>query len=67
MDPALVRRVHEIMSGALWESGTRVPMKNLFDFLEGASSLESAEHDITTGFVFVLDASAGTSLWLQRH
>ena len=50
MDPALVRRDHEIMSGALRFSGTRVPVKNLFDYLEGTSSLESAEHDTITGF-----------------
>ena len=50
MDPALVRRDHEIMSGALRFSGTRVPVKNLFDYLEGTSSLESSEHDITNGF-----------------
>ena len=29
----------EIMSGALCFKGTRVPVKNLFDYLEGCSSL----------------------------
>ena len=28
------------MSGALCFSGTRVPVKNLFDYLEGSSSIE---------------------------
>jgi len=40
MDPALVRLDPEIMSGALCFLGTRVPVKNLFDYLEGSSSLE---------------------------
>lgn len=37
----LVSRDPEIMSGALCFSGTRVPVKNLFDYLEGNSSLEN--------------------------
>ena len=40
MDTLLVSRDPEIMSGALCFTGTRVPVKNLFDYLEGASSLE---------------------------
>jgi uncharacterized protein (DUF433 family) len=40
MDPFLVKRDPEIMSGALCFAGTRVPVKNLFDYLEGSSSLE---------------------------
>jgi uncharacterized protein (DUF433 family) len=40
MDTALVSRNPEIMSGALCFAGTRVLVKNLFDYLEGASSLE---------------------------
>jgi uncharacterized protein (DUF433 family) len=40
MDASLVSRDPEIMSGALCFTGTRVPVKNLFDYLEGASSLE---------------------------
>ena len=39
MDSALVKRDPEIMSEALCFSGTRVPVKNLFDCLEGSSSL----------------------------
>ena len=40
MDKSLVSRNPEIMSGALCFTGTRVPVQNLFDYLEGSSSLE---------------------------
>jgi uncharacterized protein (DUF433 family) len=40
MDSSLVKRDPEIMSGALCFAGTRVPVKALFDYLEGTSSLE---------------------------
>jgi len=30
----------EVMSGALCFTGTRVPVQNLFDYLEGPSSLD---------------------------
>ena len=40
MDASLVSRDPDIMSGALCFTGTRVPVKNLFDYLEGGSSLE---------------------------
>jgi uncharacterized protein (DUF433 family) len=41
MQPSsLVQRDPEIMSGALCFTGTRVPVPNLFDYLEGSSSLE---------------------------
>lgn len=39
MDKFLVSSNPEIMSGALCFSGTRVPVKSLFDYLEGTSSL----------------------------
>ena len=45
MDASLVSRDPEIMSGALCFTGTRVPVKNLFDYLEGASSLEEFLED----------------------
>ena len=45
MDASLVTRDPEIMSGALCFSGTRVPVKNLFDCLEGSSSLEDFLED----------------------
>ena len=45
MDSAYVRREPEIMSEALCFTGTRVPVKYLFDYLEGASSLEEFLED----------------------
>jgi uncharacterized protein (DUF433 family) len=48
MDSALVRRDPDIMSGALCFSGTRVPVKNLFDYLEGSSSLDEFLEDFPT-------------------
>ncbi len=36
----LLERDPEVMSGALCFAGTRVPIKNLFDYLEGSSSLD---------------------------
>ena len=45
MDESLVKRDPEIMSGALCFTGTRVPVKNLFDYLEGTSSLEEFLED----------------------
>ena len=48
MGSALVKRDPEIMSGALCFTGTRVPVKNLFDYLEGSSSLEDFLEDFPT-------------------
>lgn len=45
MDSFLVKRDPEIMSGALCFTGTRVPVKTLFDYLEGTSSLEDFLED----------------------
>ena len=45
MDSSLVSRDPEIMSGALCFTGTRVPVQNLFDYLEGDSSLEEFLED----------------------
>jgi uncharacterized protein (DUF433 family) len=45
MDQSLVSRDREIMSGALCFTGTRVPVKNLFDYLEGGSSLAAFLED----------------------
>lgn len=39
MEGIYVSRDSEIMSGALCFKGTRVPVQNLFDYLEGTSSL----------------------------
>ena len=43
MDDLLVSRDPEVMSGELCFKGTRVPVKNLFDYLEGSSS--RSQHD----------------------
>lgn len=45
MDAFLVKRDPEIMSGAPCFTGTRVPLKNLFDYLEASSSLEEFLED----------------------
>jgi uncharacterized protein (DUF433 family) len=45
MKDLLVLSDPEIMSGALCFAGTRVPVKNLFDYLEGTSSLEDFLED----------------------
>jgi uncharacterized protein (DUF433 family) len=45
MDSPLVKSDPEIMSGALCFAGTRVPVKNLFDYLEGSTSLEEFLED----------------------
>lgn len=45
MQSSLVSRDPEIMSGALVFTGTRVPVKNLFDYLEGSSTLEDFLED----------------------
>ena len=45
MDAILVSRDPEIMSGALCFTGTRVPVKNLFDYLERGSAIEEFLED----------------------
>ena len=45
MDTTLVSRDPDIMSGALCFRGTRVPVKSLFEYLEGTSSLEEFLED----------------------
>jgi len=40
MNALPVSRDPEVMSGALCFTGTRVPVKNLFDYFESGSSLE---------------------------
>ncbi|MFO1287666.1 MAG: DUF433 domain-containing protein [Rubrivivax sp.] len=63
MDKPLVSRHPGIMSGALCFAGTRVPVKNLFDYLEGSSSLEQFLDDFPTvsreQAVAVLEAARG--------
>ena len=45
MEITLISRDPEIMSGAPCFAGTRVLVKNLFDYLEGASSLDDFLED----------------------
>jgi uncharacterized protein (DUF433 family) len=45
MGTSLVTRSPEIMSGDFCFAGTRVPVKNLFDYLEGSSSLDDFLQD----------------------
>ena len=45
MDTSLVSRDPEVMSGAPCFTGTRVLVKNLFDYIEGASSLDDFLED----------------------
>ena len=45
MNTTLVSCDPDIMSGALCFKGTRVPVQNLFDCLEGTSSLEDFLED----------------------
>lgn len=61
METLLVVRDPEIMSGALCFAGTRVLVKNLFDYLEGSASLEDFLEDFPAvtreAAVAVLDAT----------
>jgi len=45
MDQILISRDPEVMSGELCFTGTRVPVRNLFDYLEGSSTLEDFLED----------------------
>ena len=45
MEADYISRDPEIMSGAVCFRGTRVPVQNLFDYLEGSSSLEDFLED----------------------
>lgn len=48
MEAQYLSRDPEIMSGALCFKGTRVPVQNLFDYLEGSSSMEEFLEDFPT-------------------
>ena len=45
METDYISRDPETMSGALCFKGTRVPVQNLFDYLEGSCSLEEFLED----------------------
>jgi len=58
----MVCRDPKIMSGALCFTGTRVPVQNLFDYLEGSSSLD----DFLTDFPSVQREAAVAVLEAAR-
>ena len=61
MEAVYISRDPDIMSGALCFKGTRVPVQNLFDYLEGTSSLEDFLEDFPSvsreAAVVVLEAA----------
>ena len=63
MEDVSVTRDPEIMSGALCFTGTRVPVQNLFDYLEGSSSLDDFLGDFPSvsreSAVAVLESAKG--------
>lgn len=63
MEGVPVSRDPEIMSGTLCFAGTRVPVQNLFDYLEGSSSLEDFLEDFPSvsreSAVAILEAAKG--------
>ena len=60
MDASLVSHDPEIMSGALCFTGTRVPVQNLFDYLEGSSSLAGrCPRTASTRSEWILERGAG--------
>lgn len=63
MDTLLVSRDPEVMSGALCFRGTRVPVKTLFDYLEGSSTLE----DFLEDFPSISRATAVSVLEVARE
>jgi uncharacterized protein (DUF433 family) len=62
MDANLVSSDVEVMSGALCFAGTRVPVQNLFDYLEGSSTLDEFLED----FPSVRRETAGAVLEAAR-
>jgi uncharacterized protein (DUF433 family) len=48
VDKTLISRDPEIMGGAMVFSGTRVPIKTLFDYLKGGESLAEFLDDFPT-------------------
>ena len=61
MDKSLISRNTEIMSGALCFTGTRVPVQNLFDYLEGSSTIDDFLEDFPSvpreSAIFVIEAA----------
>ena len=48
MDPRVINIDNEILGGTPVFSGTRVPIKNLFDYLETGETIESFLKDFDT-------------------
>ena len=48
MDPRVINIDHEILGGTPVFSGTRVPIKNLFDYLETGETIETFLDDFDT-------------------
>ena len=65
MEAVHVKRDPEIMSGALCFEGTRVPVQNLFDYLEGSSSLDDFLEDFPS--VTREAAVAARQIFVQFH
>jgi uncharacterized protein (DUF433 family) len=57
----VTRRDPEVLSGALVFAGTRVPVRSLFDYLEGGESIEEFLHQFPSvqkaQAIAVLDAA----------
>ncbi len=65
MQHKYLSRDPEVMSGAVCFKGTRVPLQNLFDYLEGSSSLEEFLEDfpsVSREVVIAVLETAKTSL-----
>ena len=65
MQHQYLSRDPEVMSGAVCFKGTRVPLQNLFDYLEGSSSLEEFLEDfpsVSREVVIAVLETAKTSL-----
>jgi uncharacterized protein (DUF433 family) len=69
MDARYISCDHEIMSGVLCFNGTRVPVQNLFDYLEGTSSLEEFLQDFPSVSRSLSDirkhGKFGAHIWLR--
>jgi uncharacterized protein (DUF433 family) len=63
MDKPVVHRDPEILGGTPVFVGTRVPIKNLFDYLEGGDSLD----EFLTSFPSVTREQAVAALELARE
>ncbi|MDQ2806751.1 MAG: DUF433 domain-containing protein [Chloroflexota bacterium] len=63
IEQQLINRDPEIMSGTPVFRGTRVPIKNLFDYLRGGSTI----HEFLDDFPSVAEGQAIAVLELVKH